>query len=504
MAVKSLIEWCDATVNPAYGCFKCSPACEHCYAERMAARFSHNPSVAHLFAGTVDASGHWTGKVNLWPERMEQVLHWRKPRRIFVGSMTDLFHPNVPFEFLDRVFAVMALCPQHTFQALTKRPERMREYMERIGQPGRLQDAILTHGGNKEWDKDNAPQWPLPNVWMGTTIWDQASADHAVPILLSTPAAKRFVSVEPMLTSIDISPYLDYCTTKGEMGDEQRRDTLRTGEIRRMEDNQGGGDLDAEREEGRTSNASWVSPGQENDQRSAPTYRGTPFGVSSLQRCDTRPLNDQSSEWSEGRQSTGKSGDSNIFGEHETCVCDRACESRRRAESVQQADEPTGRRYQESICAGRDNPGEAGCRVHGNISDDIKDCESGKTANAGWNNSRIFTSSQQASGQKRERSIHQIIVGGETGPGARPMQPDWVRNLRDQCEAAGVPFFFKSWGEWAPCRLQHIDNAVNRTNGRYHWEFDPECKGDMRRLGKKAAGRVLDGRTWEQFPEVGS
>ncbi len=121
MSDKSRIEWCDATINPAYGCSPVSPACDHCYAARMAGR------LGALTEGT-HKDGKWTGKINLFPGRMMQALKWREPRRIFIGSLTDLFHPAVPYDFLDRVFAVMAMCPQHEFILLTKRPERMREY----------------------------------------------------------------------------------------------------------------------------------------------------------------------------------------------------------------------------------------------------------------------------------------------------------------------------------------------------------------------------------------
>jgi len=316
MADKSLIEWCDATINPAYGCTKCGAACDHCYAERLAARFSANPDVEHLVAGTVDASGHWTGKVNLWPERMEQALHWRKPRRIFVGSMTDLFHPAVPFEFLDRIFAVMAMAsPQHTFMLLTKRPERMAEY---LGYEYRRERIYKASGESDAFCLD----WSLPNVWLGTTIWDQDSADRAVPILLSTPAAKRFVSVEPMLGPVVIPAEL--------------------------------------------------------------------------------------------------------------------------------------------------------------------------LARLAW-----------------------VICGGETGPKARPMHPDWPRKLRDDCVAAGVPFFFKQWGEWAP-HLPELGYDNPATGGRA-WgcinrdgEWMPGTtpfngdRGDyewpMVRVGQRRAGRKLDGRTWEEVP----
>lgn len=198
MGDRTKISWADATLNPAYGCSKVSPACANCYALRDAKRFSQNPMVADKFVGLVDSlTGEWTGRVNLFPERMEQALRWRKPRRIFVGSMTDIFHENVPDSFLDRIFAVMALARRHTFLLLTKRPKKMREYMNRF-----VDDAC--------WPQTGCPiDGPLPNVWLGTTVENQAMAETRIPILLGTPAAKRFVSVEPMLGPVNLEA-LDY------------------------------------------------------------------------------------------------------------------------------------------------------------------------------------------------------------------------------------------------------------------------------------------------------
>jgi len=124
----SKIEWTDQTLNPAVGCSPVSPACDNCYAVRMATRLAANPKTARRYDGVV-AGGSWTGRVNLFPEVMEKALRRKRPTRFFVGSMTDLFHPNIPLHFLDKIFAYMCVAPQHVFQILTKRPERMREYV---------------------------------------------------------------------------------------------------------------------------------------------------------------------------------------------------------------------------------------------------------------------------------------------------------------------------------------------------------------------------------------
>lgn len=165
-------------------------------------------------------------------DRLTEPLHWRKPRRVFVNSMSDLFHEAVPFEFIDRVFAVMALCPQHEFQVLTKRPERMAEYLlhsggkvngktlEREAHIGltamsivfetRHADRESTIGKDVILHRDGElVKWPLPNVWLGTSVEDHARADERIPWLLRCPAAVRFLSVEPLLEAVDLSFWLD-------------------------------------------------------------------------------------------------------------------------------------------------------------------------------------------------------------------------------------------------------------------------------------------------------
>lgn len=296
MSDNTAIEWTDATWNPVVGCDKVSPGCDNCYAIRTARRMSANPNpkVSAAYAGT-EAGGEWTGQVNLLEDRLDQPLRWQKPRRIFVNAQSDLFHKEVPNEFIARVFAVMVLAPQHTFQILTKRPGRMRSL---LNSPDFISLVDSTLGGDKSdapWDLD----WPLPNVWLGVSVEDQKTADLRIPLLLDTPAAVQWLSCEPLLGPVDLSqwvkPHTDTC------GDEF-----------------------------------------------APPW----------------------------------------------CICDYP---------------PKG----------------------------------------DW-----------------------VVVGGESGPNARPMHPDWARSLRDQCVAAEVPFHFKQWGEWQ----------------------------DGSRVGKRAAGRLLDGRTWDEYP----
>lgn len=209
MSDNSSIEWTDTTWNPVTGCTKVSPGCAHCYAETFAERFRGVPG--HPFEQGFD--------LKLWPERLALPLSWKKPRRIFVNSMSDLFHEGVPFEFIDRVFAVMALASQHTFQVLTKRPERMREYFsdEVVWARIEVQARKLHQGGCRacqqaDWDYKPRPHLngkvligPFPHVWLGTSTENQHWLDIRVPELLATPAAVRFLSCEPLLGPLDLT-----------------------------------------------------------------------------------------------------------------------------------------------------------------------------------------------------------------------------------------------------------------------------------------------------------
>lgn len=308
MSESTKIEWCDASWNPIRGCSMAKGSetggCLNCYAARMCARGLpglNSPTTGEPFAVMRDSGPRWTGKVELIESALELPLHWRKPRRIFVNSMSDLFHESLPNEAIDRVFAVMALCPQHTFQVLTKRPERMVAYL--TGGPwGHIeQRASETIGTRREIPVEHIP---LAHVHFGISCENQETADARIPLLLQTPAAVRFLSLEPLLSPVDLSKWL-YDNTRSRV------------------------------------------PGTDS--------------IGLVQGYD---------EW-------------------------------------------------------RDPP-------HGEIRGRGNDADRHNTVSGiGDSSSEILV------------GIHQVIVGGESGPGARPMHPDWVRSIRDQCVAAGVPFFFK-------------------------------------------------------------
>ncbi|TIV64025.1 MAG: phage Gp37/Gp68 family protein [Mesorhizobium sp.] len=385
MADKSPIEWTDATWNPIVGCSILSPGCTRCYAMRMAARIEAMGGAKH-YAGTtkkVNGNAVWTGRLALAPERiLLEPLRWQRPRRIFVNSMGDLFHEDVPDEWIDRVFAVMALAPQHTFQVLTKRAKRMREYMNERWQPAPAHrmawpggDVIdipaETTGEDREdqvraacepfleklglvdtdnddlWTEDGNAKamtwtWPLSNVWLGVSAERQQEADERIPELLATPAAIRFVSAEPLLGPIDF-----------------------------------------------------------------------------------------------------------------TSIC-------------------TGHYFIDAL---------RGFKYH--------DAPEG-----------VHSATEQCA------KLDQVIVGGESGHDARPMHPQWPRWIRNDCASAGAAFFFKQWGAWAPATDGSREIARVLPDGRVReWEtgegrlvhLDMVA---MSRLGKKAAGRMLDGIEHNAMPEA--
>lgn len=362
MSDGTTIEWTEATWNPITGCSVTSPGCTNCYAMKLAGtRLRNHPSREGL---TVDSKAGpvWTGEVRLNDQWLDQPLRWKRPRMIFVCAHGDLFHESVPDEWIDKVFAVAALCPQHTLQILTKRSARMREYV------GSLRDRcdLIGFAAARIWggkdpdgvfeDVMSIVQSTLPNVWLGVSVEDQARARMRIPDLLATPAAVRWLSCEPLLGPVYLTEVSDDDTA-----------------------------LDPE--------------------------------------C-----------W----------GD---------CNCDGLY--------------------------GFD----AGC------------CRNGGDG-------------------RLTRKINWVVVGGESGPGARPMHPDWARSLRDQCEAAGVPFFFKQWGHFAPGEIagQYIDpekpaKGLSFFDGRWSecWsEVDGHCddEPDVYPLGKKRAGRNFDGRTHDAMPQV--
>jgi protein gp37 len=217
------IEWTEKTWNPIRGCSRVSDGCVNCYAEEIAARFSGPGKPYEGLAKRINHDARWTGKVRFIEERLDAPLHWKKPSRIFVNSMSDLFHEKVKDEWIDSIFAVMATACQHTFQVLTKRPARMADYAQALADGRRSLPPVWDAREQRERHWAGLP----PNVWLGVSVEDQATADERIPLLLETPAAVRWVSYEPALGPVDFSSWLggglDWIVVGGESGPGARR-----------------------------------------------------------------------------------------------------------------------------------------------------------------------------------------------------------------------------------------------------------------------------------------
>lgn len=245
MSANTSIQWTDRTWGPVRGCSRVSEECANCYAMGMAHRFSGPgkpyDGLTTIRRGKVD----WTGVARLIPKALAEPLTWKKPQRVFVNSMSDLFHESLSNEEVAAVFGVMAACPQHTFQVLTKRSARMRKWFNWIEEFGGLGPYIRSYaealrgffdsviktevyrGKTARSSADpwcsvfnaaGVPVWPLPNLWLGVSTGTQKAADERIPDLLSTPATVRFISAEPLLEPLDLSEWIrrvDHCDDCG-------------------------------------------------------------------------------------------------------------------------------------------------------------------------------------------------------------------------------------------------------------------------------------------------
>jgi protein gp37 len=212
------ISWTDETWNPTVGCARVSPGCQHCYAEGQAGRIVrmggpaaelYRPLVR--FAGGTRREGRWNGHAAFVPARLSAPMAWRQPRRVFVDSMSDVFHKDITDEQVAAIFGVMVLAAQNTYQVLTKRPERMRDFFARYS----LEDCLgaaaahrVPGPGRHNWPPRrewfDVERWPAPWIWLGVSVEDQARADERIPLLLQVPAAVRFISAEPLLGPVNL------------------------------------------------------------------------------------------------------------------------------------------------------------------------------------------------------------------------------------------------------------------------------------------------------------
>ena len=233
MADGTGIGWTNATWNPVRGCERVSEGCRRCYAEVLAARHSYEGGWGHEVAHYVGGQPRWTGVIEVPNHARKIPLKWRTPRRVFVNSMSDLFHDRVPYNALDAIYAVMGMCPQHTFQILTKRPARMLAYLRMVEEEKDMQRWInAAHDIGAPGDcigyLERECDWPLPNVWHGVSVEDQAAADERIHILQQVPSAVHWLSCEPLLGHIQIgeaaAPYpgIQWVVIGGESGSNYR------------------------------------------------------------------------------------------------------------------------------------------------------------------------------------------------------------------------------------------------------------------------------------------
>ena len=250
---KSSIEWTEETWNPITGCSKVSTGCKNCYAEVMSKRLQNMNAASKVkYGGILDERGNFNGVINFSEKALLEPLKKKKPTMYFL-SMSDLFHENVKWEWINKIFAVMALTPYHTYQILTKRPERMLEYFMREEKSQKfeilhavqeMQDMLtneqvkhVTHKiwwelyeGETEIERMDRKYIILPNVWLGTSVENQTQANKRIPYLLQAPAAVRFLSCEPLLGDIQFKETTEFKEQGGYDPDYQVIDYLK-GEI---------------------------------------------------------------------------------------------------------------------------------------------------------------------------------------------------------------------------------------------------------------------------------
>lgn len=451
MGNSSSIEWTatvndDGTVTPGatwnpilakrldtgkigYHCEVVGPECFHCYAATWNLRM-------------LPARGTGLGFIRPNRDKVEiflddkmltQPLHWKRPRKIFVCSMTDLFADFVPFSMIDMVFAQMAQCHWHTFQVLTKRAARMLEYFTSRNSHLEMTKCFRNF---KEYDAPVGP-WPLPNVWLGVSAGNQKYADERVPLLLQTPSAIRFVSYEPALGPIDFSTYLTHNPVHEIK--EQRREDLSTGGSG-TGDRQPRANMESSGETGRP--MEWrltvdtmrtqeggeryrkVPSDRSDDQWNGSERLGTPAGVSALQGADPGGVDCESRGWNEEEKSSRQSHSRDAQGANGARY--------RRTENPQNL--ATMGHAEQSV------------QVDGRPSSADKDSSSG--GGAAEFDSLGFWDQVPASVANSEGrpTISWLIVGGESGPGARPFDIAWARSVIDQCRSSNTACFVKQLG----------------------------------------------------------
>jgi protein gp37 len=479
---------------------------------KMAARLERMlPSLTHYRGLTQPSKAGpvWTGKVALAAEHiLAEPLKRRKPTTYFVNSMSDLFHEDVPDEWIDRVFAIMALCSRHTFQVLTKRSARMRAYMSAKNRAETIAKAA-PRGWSLVFVGELMFDWPLPNVWLGVSCEDQRRADERIPDLLETPAAVRFVSAEPLLSALDLSKWLHdrrregvfSADRHGPIRDRLEWSNLALGEMDGRRTSVGSGLYAEDESRAQFSEARELSSCDVQGQVQAAQGRRASDSLDDGQPT-SYPAKDgnQSYRREQEEQRASELGVGNPSTERPTCT----------HVLVSEKEGPEGR--EELVCGGHRVPS-AGDQEH--LVEQIPHAEGDRGQ---VQNHTIDRVSDCAPQELAAPALDWIIAGGESGPGARPMHPDWARALRDQCEHAGTAYFFKQHGSWSAVYdrdkddpdWRRCDAVVNDTpSGQWlnlagGQGFHGERVVRVIPVSKKTAGRLLDGREHNDMPNTSS
>jgi protein gp37 len=533
----SHIEWTDHTFNPWEGCTKVSPGCTNCYAEARNQRFSGGENWGKGAPRRRTSIQNWKqplkwdreargeGRESLecpsceapWKE-CDCGFAQRRPR-VFCASLADWLDDEVPIEWLADLLKLIHDTPNLDWQLLTKRPQNWRRRVEQVSERFRIAGDAIRMPWATSWLEGDSPE----NVWLGTSVENQEMADKRIPALLQIPAKVRFLSCEPLLEAVDLSHYIGYYPIyerdvqgkrdsrsgkAGTSGNFQRWDRVEASRIARESVERPSLASSSSKEESGARSRT-VFSGSANDGRSQGDLSSSPTSLAALHRPDSGTVSDQSQERGQEGQSTGEFRAHNGQREPSPRVQGGNPRSTRAEESFCETDRLSGSSDPSDVSNGLQNTGSNSGTISRLAAGGIKNCEGRPEAEAEWSDPGLH--SKTAAGHEAQElsgKISWVIVGGESGPGARPMHPDWARGLRDQCQVAGVPFLFKQWGEWWPeagsgfTQWPEIDRKRPLLMPAHPGREGSDQHQVMQCRGKSKTGRVLDGRTWDDFPKV--
>lgn len=492
------IEWTDATWNPIRGCSRVSEGCRNCYAETVARRFN---GPGQPYEGLIARGGQWNGQVRLVPEKLDEPLRWRKPRKVFCNSMSDVFHENVPDEFIDSIFAAMALAPHHTFQVLTKRPERMFRYMtdERVAFRVLVaMDCLAVDfemaGIREKWL--SVPDFPGYFVSNHGNVSSSHGAEHALLSLRGHPQGYRSVSLR----------------REGRTHEHLVHRLVLRAFVREPREREEARHRNGNKADNRIANLSWGTKA-ENMQDSARHgtagvwMKGrTTLDAATVEAIRERRkagalLKDLEDEYGIDKRRISAIANGKIYKAAQLAWPLPSVWLGVSVEDQATADEriPLLLRTPAAVRWVSAEP------LLGEVDITqwlwpIQPCRNCPCPDP--QNDRTGLDDCCRDPDLLPSALDWLVAGGESGPGARPMHPDWVRSLRDQCQAAGVPFHFKQHGEWIGVPdLRNLPGGHGPGFGLFdHCPFDLDHEAV--RIGKKRAGRELDGRTWDEYPEA--